>query len=222
MPEPLLELENVACERDDRLLFSQLNAVIHSGDIWQIAGPNGSGKTSLLRLITGMAAVTQGDIRWCGQPVAHVREDFLSNLLYIGHLPGIKKALTARENLIWLHSLANCVGGGEQQPNTVLAALADVGLAGYEDFPCYQMSAGQQRRVSLARMHFSRAALWVLDEPFTAIDKQGVARLEAKILAHAQRGGAVIFTTHQTTELPNVQRLDLADYQATGPEEVLL
>ncbi|SUG63505.1 heme ABC exporter, ATP-binding protein CcmA [Salmonella enterica subsp. enterica] len=128
------------------------------------------------------------EVYWQGEPLRRVRDSFHRSLLWIGHQPGIKTRLTARENLHFFHP-----GDGARLPE----ALAQAGLAGFEDVPVAQLSAGQQRRVALARLWLTRAALWVLDEPFTAIDVNGVARLTRRMAAHTAQGGMVILTTHQ-------------------------
>ncbi|HGB5536816.1 TPA: cytochrome c biogenesis heme-transporting ATPase CcmA, partial [Salmonella enterica subsp. diarizonae serovar 61:r:-] len=149
---------------------------------------NGAGKTTLLRLLTGLARPDGGEVYWQGKPLRHVRDSFHQSLLWLGHQPGIKTRLTARENLHFFHP-----GDGARLPE----ALAQAGLAGFEDVPVAQLSAGQQRRVALARLWLTRAALWVLDEPFTAIDVNGVARLTRRMAEHTAQGGTVILTTHQ-------------------------
>ncbi len=205
----LLELRNLACERDERFLFAQLNAGFYAGQVVQILGPNGSGKTTLLRILAGVSQDYHGDIEWQGQAISKVRWEFASELLYLGHLPGIKKSLTPLENLRWYAS-----GQGAVTDEMLSAALAQVKLAGYEDTPCYRLSAGQLRRVALARLEFSRAKVWVLDEPFTALDKSGIAQLESRLTAHAQAGGLVLVTSHQDINVPNLQLLDLQDFSA--------
>lgn len=195
----LLTTIDLCCERDDRRLVNHLNLEIKPGTIHQVEGPNGSGKTTLLRVLCGLSSRYSGDILWCGQPLRRVRTDFLSSLLYIGHGAGIKAALTPRENLRWHLAMKSDVvapGSGAGQEDAIEAALQKVGLYGYEDAPCFTLSAGQQRRVGLARLFLVAAGLWILDEPFTAIDKQGVRELEDWIGDHARSGGSVILTTH--------------------------
>ncbi len=188
---PLLEVNNLFCERDERVLFEDLKFSLSPGEIVQVEGPNGSGKTTLLRILSGLSQAYEGDIRFKDARVSSVRDEFRADLLYFGHLPGVKAILTPEENLRWYCAL---------HPHTRLEgiadALANVGLFGFEDVPCHSLSAGQNRRVSLARLYLSDAPLWILDEPFTAIDKRGVARLEALIAQHADQGGSVILTTH--------------------------
>ena len=208
MSELLLSAKDIDCERDDRLLFHRLSFDVCAGDLVQIEGPNGSGKTSLLRILSGLSRHFEGEFLWKGQEAAHQSEDFYQNLLYFGHKPGVKAALTPRENLAWYAAMY------PTQPDiSIDHALAKVGLSGFEDVPCRALSAGQQRRVSLARLHLSASQLWVLDEPFTAIDKQGVAEQEALIAQHAANGGAVIITTHHALNgKGDIKKINLADF----------
>ena len=213
---PLLEFKDVVCERDGRVLFAGLNATIDAGDLVQIEGPNGAGKTTLLRALTGLLPDYDGDILWRDQPIEQKRVEYLSELLFLGHLPGVKKTLSPRENLAFLSHLNPAA-----DVSAIDSSLEKVGLYGYEDIPGHQLSAGQLRRVALARLYLSRAPIWVLDEPFTAIDKQGVANLEALFTEHAANGGCVILTTHQTPSLPNLKRIDLQAYAPSPADEVI-
>ena len=190
-----IEARNLRCERDDRCLFHDLSFSVNQGEILQVAGPNGAGKSTLLRILIGLSAGYEGGLSWMGQDMRDARYDFLANTLYLGHQPGVKGAMTPEENLHWWQTRFSDVSR-----DAVYAALAQVGLRGYEDIPSYNLSAGQQRRVALARLYLDPPRLWILDEPFTAIDKAGVARLEQTIVEHARQGGAVILTTHH--ELP--------------------
>ncbi|HFI2323311.1 TPA: cytochrome c biogenesis heme-transporting ATPase CcmA [Escherichia coli] len=185
----MLEARELLCERDERTLFSGLSFTLNAGEWVQITGSNGAGKTTLLRLLTGLSRPDAGEVLWQGQPLHQVRDSYHQNLLWIGHQPGIKTRLTALENLHFYHrdgDAAQC-----------LEALAQAGLAGFEDIPVNQLSAGQQRRVALARLWLTRATLWILDEPFTAIDVNGVDRLTQRMAQQTEQGGIVILTTHQ-------------------------
>ncbi len=193
MSSPFLEAVALSCERDWRLLFERLDLRIAEGEMLQIAGPNGSGKTSLLRLLSGLMQPTAGEVLLKGRTLESQRGELARNLLWIGHAAGIKGLLTAEENLTWLCAL--------HQPATrdaIWQALAAVGLRGFEDVPCHTLSAGQQRRVGLARLYLSPPPLWILDEPFTALDKSGVAQLERHLAAHCESGGMVVLTTHHS------------------------
>lgn len=193
MSSPFLEAVALSCERDWRLLFERLDLQIAKGEMVQIAGPNGSGKTSLLRLLSGLMQPTAGEVRLNGRNLESQRDELARNLLWIGHAAGIKGLLTPEENLTWLCAL--------HQPATreaIWQALDAVGLRGFEDVPCHTLSAGQQRRVGLARLYLSPPPLWILDEPFTALDKHGVAQLERHLAVHCEQGGMVVLTTHHS------------------------
>jgi len=190
---PLLQADGLACERDWRMLFEHLDLQLHAGDMLQISGPNGSGKTSLLRLLSGLMQPTAGRVLINGQPLSEQRVELARNLLWIGHAAGIKDLLTPVENLSWL-----CALHRPAESPAIWQALQSVGLRGFEDVPCHTLSAGQQRRVALARLYLDSPPIWILDEPFTALDKQGVAQLEAHLAEHCERGGMIVLTTHHT------------------------
>lgn len=212
-----LIFNNLGFERDERYLFRHLAFRANAGDLVQVVGPNGSGKTSLLRVVVGLLRAEEGTIEW-GEAA-----DSLSlphSLLYLGHETGVNYALTALENLRWYFGLngskAHSLSEGEEPEmadEVLIHALNAVGLLGYADVICHEMSAGQRRRVALARLFVSAAPIWILDEPFTAIDIAGVARLEQQLQAHCARGGIVLFTTHQASSLQNIRSLDLADFK---------
>ncbi|WP_336355189.1 cytochrome c biogenesis heme-transporting ATPase CcmA [Pseudomonas granadensis] len=193
MTSPVLQTIALACERDLRLLFENFELRLAGGDMVQISGPNGSGKTSLLRLLAGLMQPTDGQVLLNGRPLTEQRHELARNLLWIGHAAGIKDLLTAEENLSWL-----CALHQPAEREAIWQALAAVGLRGFEDVPCHNLSAGQQRRVALARLYLDSPPLWILDEPFTALDKQGVAQLEEHLAGHCERGGLVVLTTHHT------------------------
>lgn len=196
MPDvPFLHAVGLAAARDQRGLFRGLALDVAAGELWRVEGPNGSGKTTLLRILCGLDQDFEGSIAFPrAQAAGH---PWRADVLYLGHLPGLKAALTAVENLDWL-----CRQRGRPQQVDAYQALARVGLRGCEDVPVSALSAGQRRRVALARLHIERAPLWVLDEPFTAIDRAGVAALESLLAAHAANGGAAIITTHHELSIP--------------------
>ncbi len=208
----MLNVVQLSCERDDRLLFSNLSFKLCSGEILQIEGRNGAGKTSLLRIIAGLSSSYAGDLFWNSQPLAKVYADFRLDCFFLGHKPGLKLDLTPLENLAWRSRLANTAVSREG----LLAALHRVHLAGYEDIPCSHLSAGQLRRVAFAGLVASQASLWILDEPFTAIDAEGVAWLEGLFDEHASQGGMVLVTSHQSLSnlKGNLRKLRLETFAA--------
>jgi len=182
---PLLVAQSVSLERGGRQLFQDLSFDVFPGHLLQLEGPNGAGKTSLIRILAGLSRYGfEG------------RVERLVPLLYLGHHPAVKALLTPRENLAW-----HVAGEGEYSNTQIEEALASVGLYGYEDVPSHALSAGQHRRVNLARLYLSQCQLWLLDEPFTAIDKAGVAELETLLVEHVERGGAVVMTSHQSLQV---------------------
>lgn len=194
--EPLLAVHALCLERGGRELFRDLSFAVLPGQLLQIDGANGAGKTSLLRILAGLSRYG-----FTGHVERH------SPLLYLGHLSAVKAMLTPRENLAW-----HVAGEAAYSNPQIEDALAKVGLYGYEDVPSHALSAGQHRRVNLARLYLSHCPLWLLDEPFTAIDKGGVAELEQLLVEHVQRGGAVVLTSHQQLQVAyQVQLLSLTE-----------
>ncbi|WP_230413367.1 cytochrome c biogenesis heme-transporting ATPase CcmA [Zooshikella ganghwensis] len=205
----LLRVNQLVCERDERLLFKGLNFTLNTGGMLQVTGANGSGKTSLLRILATLTDDYEGEIYFAGQAIQAVLIAYRQQQLYIGHAPGIKGPLTPIENLRWLQGWYQSLS-----LHTIENALAKVGLHGYEDVPCYSLSAGQQRRVALAQLYLSHQTLWILDEPFTAIDLKGVQHLEAFLAEQASQGRSIILTTHHQLNVPDglVKKLNVADY----------
>lgn len=197
----MLNASGLYCERDDRVLFQGLDLSVSAGQVLQVQGSNGSGKTTLLRILCGLNSDFRGEIRWHGEPVSRARTEFHGGLFYLGHAPAIKKILTPMENLRWFCASQGARPEGDERAS-IRSALAEFGLRGYDEVPCFMLSAGQQRRVSLARLMLTPARLWVLDEPFTALDRKGVGELELFLASHVEAGGAVILTTHHPLEMP--------------------
>jgi len=206
----MLEVKQLTAIRDERILFESLSFTIQSGELVQIEGRNGTGKTTLLRIIAGLGDRDDGQVCWNQQTIENSRDEYHHDLLFLGHQTGVKRELTAYENLRFYQSLhaTNLLTRDD-----IYFALAKVGLAGREDVPVAQLSAGQQRRVALARLWLSEHKLWILDEPLTAIDKQGVKVLEALFLQQAEKGGIVILTTHQDmfADNPKLRKIKLGD-----------
>lgn len=204
-----LELQDIRCQRGDRLLFSKMNFSCPAGTLVRIAGPNGTGKTSLLRLLVGLMQPVKGQILWGGAPINKLKEDFWKDLVYIGHLNGVKDELTARENL-----MVNCeIGEHPITREQADDALERIGLKGFEEHQARQLSQGQRRRVALARLYVSSyAKLWVLDEPFVALDVKAVENLADQIASHVNAGGVVVLTTHQEVPIAanNKAQIDLS------------
>ncbi|MGJ8692260.1 MAG: cytochrome c biogenesis heme-transporting ATPase CcmA [Thalassotalea sp.] len=203
---PLLRADNLSCIREERILFEALNFDIHAGDIVQIEGQNGAGKTSLLRILAGLSAPFAGKVLFESFDIKKCREEFHSRLTFIGHQPGIKGEMTAQENLAFYLSLHGL------SPEDAEATLEKVNLLAFEDSLASHLSAGQHRRIALARLWQSKTPIWILDEPFTAIDKQGVKNLEALFVTHAKNGGCVLLTSHQDLTIcePEVRKINLA------------
>lgn len=193
----MLQAHGLACVRGDRRLFSGVDLAVAPGQWLQVEGANGAGKTSLLRILAGLSPAAEGHIEWEGRPVAEVRDDFHARLLYLGHAPAIKDDLSALENL----QTAAAVGGRPLDEATALAALRRIGLKGREDLPSRVLSQGQKRRVALARLLCGQARLWILDEPFVALDVGAVDMLCGILDEHIGRGGMLIFTSHQAVQL---------------------
>lgn len=192
----MLEADNLECVRGERRLFAGINFRLEAGELLYLQGRNGAGKTSLLRMLIGLLPPEAGEIRWQGQAIGS--DEFRAELCYLGHLNAIKEELTPLENLLAAARLA----GETLAEDDALDALEQVGLAGREDLACRYLSQGQKRRVALARLVKERRLLWVLDEPFVALDVAAVDWLAGLIGAHLQRGGLAVMTTHQPVDIP--------------------
>lgn len=179
------------------MLFTELSFTLLPGQLIYLRGPNGAGKTSLLRILTGLSAPETGDLTLNDEPLERVRDRFNQQLIYIGHKAGVNGALTAMENLrFWCAQHATPF-----LANEAYGVLELLGLVGLEDVPVRLLSAGQQRRVALSRLWLKKATYWILDEPFTALDTDGIELLEMRMCQHVASGGAIITTSHQPLSL---------------------
>jgi len=201
----ILAAEALSCVRQDRVLFENLNFQLSAGQVLYIQGKNGAGKSSLLRLLAGLTLPEDGQILFHGKPLQQQTEFFAEQLLFIGHQSGIHPQLTALQNLAFWSALS------EQAIADPYQLLGALGLAGLEDIPCFMLSAGQQRRVSLARLWFTNKSLWILDEPFTSLDQQLISKLEHHFLQHLSAGGVIVLTSHQalSASYPALQAVEL-------------
>jgi heme exporter protein A len=201
----VLEAADLECERGGRTLFRSISFSLRRGEALRIAGANGSGKTSLLRILCGLAAPSAGEVRWQGSLIGELREDYARQLAYLGHAPAVKGDLTAAENL----SITCTLAGLRIQESEVHAALQRFGLDA-NAIPLRKLSQGQRRRAALARLCLSAALpLWLLDEPFSALDAGGIDLLRSLVLEQLERGGAVVFTTHQDPGIAATHLVDL-------------
>lgn len=188
--------DDLTCERSDRLLFCGLNLEVNGGEALQVHGPNGSGKTSLLRILCGLALPSAGEVRWRGLDIFANPLDYRAEIVYVGHHNGVKLELSPLENLRVAQAFTARPSG-----ISPFHALERFDLVGFEDTPARALSAGQRRRIALARLLTNQARIWVLDEPFTALDRSGVKIMESIIQTQLKAGGLVIFTTHQPIRL---------------------
>jgi heme exporter protein A len=201
----VLEAADLRCERGGRVLFERLSFRLGAGEFLRVSGANGSGKTSLLRVLCGLLTPSRGCVRWKGEPVAALREEYARQLVYLGHAPAVKGDLSAEENL----SIACTLAGVAASRDAVKSALARFALP--DDVPVRRLSQGQRRRAALARLALSGAVpLWLLDEPFAALDAEGIERLGALLSGHAEKGGVIVFTTHQDPGIAATRTLELA------------
>ncbi|PID45384.1 MAG: heme ABC transporter ATP-binding protein CcmA [Proteobacteria bacterium] len=205
-----LSVQQLQCSRGDYCLFKGVSFELRAGQLIWLEGRNGSGKTTLLRTLCGLFLQDEGEVLWCGESIRKTPDVFYQALLYLGHHNALKSDLNPLENLQVLSRLS----GQSVAEEELEAALVNMGLAGYEDVPVRTLSQGQQRRVALSRLFISGAPLWVLDEPFVALDVAAVELLQSTIVKHVDHGGMVILTTHQAIPLPEsrMQRFSLAHY----------
>ncbi|PWB58422.1 MAG: heme ABC transporter ATP-binding protein CcmA [Nitrosomonadales bacterium] len=197
----MLEGKDLACVRGERTLFSHLNFILREGELLLVQGANGSGKTSLLRMVCGLLAPEFGDILWRGEKIGAVREGYHAEMAYFGHAPAVKEDLTAFENLDFACRLA----GNPQGRDEVEGALGHLGLGHCLNLPAKSLSQGQRRRVALARMLLVKARLWILDEPLTALDQAALQLVQSLIGEHLQQGGMALLTTHQPVAIAGVE-----------------
>lgn len=204
----MLEATDLGCVRGDRRLFSDVNFAVSPGSLLQVQGPNGSGKTSLLRMICGMLAPAEGEIRWQGANIHSLGEEYFTSLTYVGHRNGLKEELTPVENLRFTSGLAGIAVSRDEAKST----LATMGLAGRENLPARLLSEGQRRRTALARLLICNTSVWVLDEVLTSLDSSAVRFVTSLIEEHLNKGGIAVVATHHELDLSgnSYQRLDLA------------
>lgn len=201
----MLSAHDLTCVRGERRLFAGLELALAPGEWLHVRGENGAGKTSLLRLLVGLMPPAAGEIRWCGEPIRKLGEDYHREMLFLGHHGAIKEELTALENL----QLAAQLDGDDLSEREALAALHRFGLKGREELSVRFLSAGQKRRVLLARLVTKKAKLWVLDEPFTALDVKAVDMLSGLIGEHVADGGMAVLTSHQSMPIAGGRELQL-------------
>ena len=195
---PLLEARGLRFTRNDEPVFGPLDFAVDAGETLLVQGENGSGKTTLLRVLAGLLRADAGEIRIDGEPASAARR--ARAIAYLGHLPAFKADLTALENLRFL-----CGLHGRRRAQLPEQAIAMVGLAGYEDALARQLSAGQKKRLSLARMWLAPAPLWLLDEPYANLDLPGIVLVNRMVQAHLRGGGAALVTTHGAYAAPPVR-----------------
>ncbi|BDX22013.1 cytochrome c biogenesis ATP-binding export protein CcmA [Polynucleobacter sp. TUM22923] len=204
-PLPLLEARGVTCVRGSRELFTDLSLTLSAGECMHIRGENGVGKTSLLRLLTGLSSPESGEILWAGKRIQDEVQAFHRRLLFLGHRDALKEDLTSLENLLMYAAIDDL----ELTEKDALAALHQFGLRARADLPVSCLSAGQKKRVLMARMVSRQADIWILDEPFNTLDVAAVQELQQLIAGHLRNNGLVVFTSHQHIEIPGLRVLDL-------------
>ncbi len=186
----MLDVTNLACVRGDRPLFSHLSFALRPGELVHITGANGSGKTTLLRTLCGLSRPAAGEIRWNGTGIHDLGDDYRAALAYVGHLNGIQGELTLRENL----RVAAGIAGRNLAPDE---ALEQIGLTPWRDFPAKILSQGQKRRLALGRLLVAHKQLWILDEPFSALDVRSTEVMRTLLSRHLGTGGLIVLTSHQ-------------------------
>lgn len=209
----MLEAINLGCIRGDRRLFRDLNFKLDTGSLLELRGRNGGGKTSLLRILCGLATPAEGEVRWKGANIRKLREEYFASIAYVAHLNGVKDELTAIENLL----VAERVCGNELSDGQAAEVLARVGLTNQKYLPTRSLSAGQRRRLALARLLASNATLWILDEILTSLDDAGVNLTRQLITQHVNDGGLAVIATHQdlNLSLPQIQVINISENAAS-------
>jgi heme exporter protein A len=201
-----LMAQALSCVRDDRTLFSGLGFQVSPRQVLLVEGRNGCGKTSLLHILCGIRRQDDGEVSWCGEPISRLGAQYYEQVAYVGHADGVKGDLTVEENL----QVARALG----KPGAISLdhALAEVNLDGFQDVLTRNLSAGQRRRLALARLLVTESRLWILDEPFTSLDRHGIAAFTELMEAHTAAGGMVVMTSHHDIAFPgaDVQRIDLS------------
>jgi len=202
----LLQINNLACIRDDRVLFEHLNLSLAAGQMLLVEGHNGCGKTSLLRILTGLKLADEGEILWHGETIERLAADYYEQVNYVGHHDGVKRELTCLENLRLVQAM------GKPSGVDLDDALEQVNLYRYGDTLMGSLSAGQKRRLALSRLIVTEAKLWILDEPFTSLDKSSMASFETMFEQHLDQQGVIVMTSHHDVDMVNadIQRLNLS------------
>jgi heme exporter protein A len=193
----MMEVVDLVCVRGERRLIQDLNFTQTAGELLYVHGPNGSGKTTLLRTLCGLALPEAGEIRWRGRNIRRLGEDYYREMVYVGHLNGVKDELTAFENLRVAGQLSGMDGCDER----AVAALQRMDLSACAELPGKVLSQGQKRRVALARLLLAPRTLWIMDEPFNALDVKAVTLIQDILIEHLDNGGMAILTTHQEVEI---------------------
>jgi len=201
----MLQGISLACVRGDRELFKDINFSLEAGGLMQVRGPNGSGKTSLLRMLCGLSNPAAGEIHWNGASIRSLNGDYFAAMTYIGHLSGTKDDLTVIENL----RISSALAGYEINNTQASEALGYMGLGGREVLPVKILSQGQRRRVALARLLVCKTSLWILDEPLVALDVLAVKLIQELLERHLKQGGMVVMTTHQEIDLTTTSTTQL-------------
>jgi len=205
--DPLFHVDKLNCERGERLLFSELSFSLSNGALLQVVGSNGSGKTSLLRILSGLSHPTAGHVYWEGKSISESRADYLSQMIFIGHQSGLKANLSPIENMRLIQSHFQ-----NHSTTEYLSAFQKTGLNKIHiNEPTFTLSVGQKRRAALARLSLTQARLWILDEPFAGLDNEGVDSIRGMLSEHISKGGLVVMSSHQTMDFKfgNTEQINL-------------